>query len=266
MKQKVKIIIPIYQNELSENDFISFEQCYKIHSQHPIIIIKPEGLDLSCIHNKYPGIEEESFLPEYFNGIDGYNRLMLSPEFYQRFLDTEYILIHQLDVFIFRDELNEWCNKGYDYIGAPWILRPIYQKFPINLCRAVKGLYLDLLSLPNRQKINFKVGNGGLSLRRTETFFFIAKNDRSTIEHYLAMKNKAHCYNEDVYWAIESKRTLPNFSVPDYKEALMFAFDKYPELCYKMNGNKLPYGCHSWTKKKMNKFWKPIINSIISKK
>lgn len=266
MKQKVKIIIPIYQNKLSENDLISFERCYKIHCQYPIIIIKPEGLDLSFIHDKYPEIEEESFLPEYFNSIDGYNRLMLSPEFYQRFLDTEYILIHQLDVFIFRDELNEWCNKGYDYIGAPWILRPIYQKFPINLCRAIKGLYLNLLSLPNRQKIYFKVGNGGLSLRRTETLFLIAKNDRTTIEYYLSMKNKAHCYNEDVYWALEAKKFYPAFSIPEYKEALKFSFDKYPKLCYSMNNHTLPYGCHSWTKKKMYKFWEPILKAILNNK
>ena len=46
--------------------------------------------------------------------------LMLSPFFYESFLDFKYVLIHQLDVFIFKDELNYWCNQNYDYIGAPW--------------------------------------------------------------------------------------------------------------------------------------------------
>ncbi|BEH00127.1 DUF5672 family protein [Bacteroides sedimenti] len=260
MKKLVNVLIPIYQNNLSSNDLTSLRQCYKINKKYDITIIKPEGLDLSAIHNEFPGIEEQEFAPSFFDGIEGYNRLMLSPDFYKRFLDYKYILIHQLDVFLFSDSLEEWCNKDYDYVGAPWILRPVYQRFPINLFCKLKGIYRDLRSLPNRQKIYFKVGNGGLSLRKTESFYHISLSDRETIEYYISMKNKAHCFNEDVYWALEAKKILPTFSTPDYKEALEFSFDKYPALCYKMNGNRLPYGCHSWTKKKMNPFWEPIIN------
>jgi hypothetical protein len=36
----------------------------------------------------------------------------LSASFYERFLDTKYILIYQLDAFVFKDELQEWCDKG----------------------------------------------------------------------------------------------------------------------------------------------------------
>lgn len=264
MKKLVNVLVPMYQNRLSENDLISFRQCYKINKKYDITIVKPKGLDLSTIHNEFQGLKEQEFEPDFFDGIDGYNKLMLSPDFYQRFLDYEYILICQLDTFLFYDSLEEWCNKNYDYVGAPWILRPVYQKFPINIFCKIKKIYCELLSLPNRQKIYFKVGNGGLSLRRTASFYHIAKHDRKTIEYYLSMKNKAHCYHEDVYWAIEAKNVLPSFSIPDYKEALKFSFDKYPALCYKMNGNKLPYGCHSWTKKKMNVFWKPIIESKLN--
>lgn len=51
---------------------------------------------------------------------------MLSAEFYERFLAWDYILLCQTDAFVFRDELADWCARGYDYIGAPWPLRPIY--------------------------------------------------------------------------------------------------------------------------------------------
>lgn len=265
MKELVKIVIPIYQDHFSENDLISFERCYKIHQNYPIVIAKPEGLDLSWIHNKYPNISEESFDCHYFKSIEGYNRLMFAPEFYKRFLDTEYILIYQLDAFVFEDQLANWCTKGYDYIGAPWVLKPKYQHFPLCIACKIKALFCLLFSRPNRQKLYFQVGNGGLSLRRTESFYRIAKEDRETIEHYLTMKDQFHWYNEDVYWALEAKKKDPSFAIPDYKEALTFSFDLSPELCYEMNGYKLPYGCHAWTKGKMNAFWKPIITNIISK-
>jgi hypothetical protein len=45
----------------------------------------------------------------------------LSEEFYQAFTDFEFMLIYQLDAFVFRDELADWCRSGYEYIGAPWL-------------------------------------------------------------------------------------------------------------------------------------------------
>lgn len=265
MMKQAKIVIPIYQDHFSEYDLISFERCYKIHPNHPIVIVKPEGLDLSWLHNKYPNLEEESFSKSFFKSIEGYNQLMLAPEFYQRFLDVEYILIYQLDAFVFEDQLNEWCNKGYDYIGAPWLLKPKYQHFPHCILFKLKTLLCFLQGKPNRQILYSKVGNGGLSLRRTETFYRIAKEDRKTIEYYLSMKKKIHWYNEDVYWALEAKKKDSSFNLPDFKEALKFSFDLSPELCYEMNEYKLPYGCHAWTKGKMNLFWEPMIKNIISK-
>ena len=31
------------------------------------------------------------------------------------------LLIYQTFLGIVRDELLDWCNKNYDYIGAPWV-------------------------------------------------------------------------------------------------------------------------------------------------
>ena len=52
-----------------------------------------------------------------------YNRLMMSEQFYRAFEGYEYILIYQLDCLVFSNALEEWCRKGYDYIGAPWFER-----------------------------------------------------------------------------------------------------------------------------------------------
>ena len=126
----VKVVIPIYQDSLSQQERKSLLQVYKILQMHPLVVIKPNHLDLSELATEFPKLSFISFADFYFKGISGYNRLMLAKEFYERFLDCTYILIYQLDAYVFRDELKEWCNKGYDYIGAPWLQRPVY-KLPV---------------------------------------------------------------------------------------------------------------------------------------
>ena len=116
----VCIIIPIYQEKLSKTEEISLAQSIRILGSHPIVIIKPKSLNISHLQQQYPQISFENFDDTYFKGTLSYNRLMLSEEFYSRFLAYEYMLIYQLDAFVFRDELEYWCAKGYDYIGAPW--------------------------------------------------------------------------------------------------------------------------------------------------
>jgi hypothetical protein len=97
-------------------------------------LVQPEGLENDYITKKYSNISVESFPKRYFENIEGYNELLLSASFYERFLDTKYILIYQLDAFVFKDELQEWCDKGYDYI-APWIApqNTLWSKSLINL-------------------------------------------------------------------------------------------------------------------------------------
>ena len=35
------------------------------------------------------------------------------------FLEYQYMLIYQLDAFVFEDKLDYFCELGYDYIGIP---------------------------------------------------------------------------------------------------------------------------------------------------
>ncbi|KAA6342721.1 hypothetical protein EZS27_009559 [termite gut metagenome] len=254
----VKVIIPVYKNVLSENERISLDRAYSILKNYPIVVVKPSSLKPDMLFEDYPALTFESFNDAYFRNLSGYNKLMLSEEFYERFADTGYILVCQLDAYIFKDELKEWCLKGYDYIGAPWLVRPMY-RFPIlKFISWIKKQYCDLFDLPNGQITNFRVGNGGLSLRKVESHLNATRQLRPIIQFYLSRK-RHHIYNEDVFWAVEVNRQGLGFLYPDCMEALQFSFDKYPKWCYKLNGYQLPFGCHSWYKRKMRKFWYPII-------
>ena len=256
-KHLVTIVVPIYKPTLSEYEEVAFKQLFKVLGKHRIVIFKPTSLELSNLLNNYPDCEIESFSDYYFNGIAGYNRLMMSEEFYARFIDSEYILIYQLDAYVFKDELIDWCSKGYDYIGAPWLLRPIYNFPLLKFTSWTKRKYCQFTSRPCSQMTRFKVGNGGLSLRKVSSHLKAITYLRSIIKQYLQVRN--HLFNEDVFFSIEVNRHGLNFTYPSWQEALQFSFDKYPSLCYKYNNEQLPFGCHSWYKKRMKKFWFPII-------
>lgn len=95
------------------------------YKQIHICLICHEKLDLSeyksCFLDSQVDFCVRYFNEQYFDSRKSYNELMLSVDFYRSFREYQYMLIYQLDAFVFEDQLEYWCNKGYDYIGAPWI-------------------------------------------------------------------------------------------------------------------------------------------------
>ena len=251
-KSLVEVVIPIYSSNLSVLEIKSLRQVCDVLNEHTLTVIKPASLDLSELLKKFPLLKEKSFDDSYFNGIPGYNRLMLSESFYSGFLHTKYILIYQLDAYVFRDELIYWCEKDYDYIGAPWLKKPIYNAPVISLIMKLSRDYHMRKGQKNKQELYNKIGNGGFSLRKVDSHYEATIQHREKINFFLNQKH--HLYNEDVFWATET-----SFRYPGVAEALAFAFDKYPSLCYKLNNKELPFGCHGWCKRKMKSFWKPVI-------
>lgn len=251
----VTVVIPIYKADLSDLERKALEQAYTVLSNHTITVIKPQSLDLSKLESEFPKIELASFEDAYFKGISGYNKLMLSTAFYAYFRPNyQYILIYQLDAYVFSDELTEWCNKGFDYVGAPWLKKPIYQLPVIKQFMRFVHWRKVRAGKPSKQSFYNKIGNGGLSLRKVESHYQATLAHHQKIDWYLSQE-RSHFYNEDVFWAME----VPEFKYPLPLEAIKFAFDKYPAYCYKLNNQKLPMGCHAWYKRKMRKFWRPII-------
>ena len=255
-RERVKIVVPIYSKSLPERERKSLQQTVKILGRYPIILLAPEGLDISAITTEFPMCEVMRVTDEWLgskNGIAGYNTMCLSREFYEMFADCDYILICQTDAWIFRDELAEWCEKGYDYVGAPWPKRKKYDN-PIIKCflKLSKALFSSPTHLLRQDGFN-KVGNGGLSLRKIESFIEACDRYATIIEYFKSHHGTQ--YNEDWFWAIIPKE----FHYPTVREALRFSWDVKPELCYELAGGELPFGCHGWTKENFYKFWQPII-------
>ena len=256
--KKVCVVIPIYRTSLGEYEEISLRRMAKVLADRDACFVKPAGLDISVATDIFPSAVAEEFDPEYFRGISGYNRLMMSEEFYARFRGYDYILICQLDAYVFEDQLDHWCSLGYDYIGAPWLVRPVYNLLPLKIGSWIKHTVRRWAKMPDARRTWWKVGNGGLSLRRVSSHLKAVERLQDVIKEFLAHPGN-HLFNEDVFFSTEVNRHGLDFKYPGWEEALGFAFDKYPKLCFELNGNKLPMGCHSWYKKRMRGFWFPII-------
>lgn len=263
------IIIPVYKAVPNENEKLSFNRCLNVLGCHPIIIVAPIGFNSSYYDetSKVYGItlEKKYFAESYFTGINGYNRLLLTYEFYSCFNEYEYMLIYQLDAYVFRDELIKWCDLGFDFMGAPLI-----------------GRYSDI------EFSNFmRVGNGGFSLRKIGTFiqaynhkknllmpneiikrFNVFKKPCTRIPLLILMtfgyKNKLAYfaknwkYNEDDFWSGFLDKTTFSLQKPTPRMALGFSFERFPSATYEIT-KKLPFGCHGWRKYEYDKFWESFI-------
>jgi hypothetical protein len=205
---------------------------------------------------------------------------MLKKEFYRAFAEYEYILIYQLDCLVFASNLEEWCRKGWDYVGAPW-----------------------LADTKNPRKGFSGVGNGGLSLRRVQSALG-ALSSRQLWEdsktrgsregrhsemiyarleswpqlrqlavagrrflHRLGYRNNVRWLTrkmandkiyEDLFWAYEARKFVKEFRIPSPREALEFSFELAPRYCFEMNCGRLPFGCHAWFRYDRG-FWQPFL-------
>ena len=256
---KVAIIIPFYRCTLSEYEIIALEQCEKVLHGYPKIAIKPQGLVLPETAKKFNFSDTVSFEDKYFESIKGYNSLMLSELFYSTFLNYEFILIYQLDAFVFRDELNHWCSLGYDYIGAPWIRNKAYP----HIFKEIASKFLFYIytrfnilknGVPHKKQLDNRVGNGGFSLRNVSKFHKLSKSMRSNALKYL--NRDEHQFNEDTFWSIEVNRNKKRLKIPSYKVGLKFSMEIFLERAFQINNNQLPFGCHAWDKHV--DFWRPV--------
>lgn len=269
MNELVKIVIPVFKANLTVNELNSLRQCCKILSNYPFALVAPENLEIAVYENEFLSFgnkyEIQRFPNIFFQNIAEYNRLMLSRIFYERFQLYEYILVYQLDAYVFRDELANWCLREYDFIGAPLI-----------------GKYED-----KSFSTEMRVGNGGFSLRNVKTYirYFDSKKNvfsARQIAEIIGLKNKLYTrwlvwilmmcgwrnkpksvavrwkYNEDDFWSGLLDKSQFCLKKPTPGEALEFAFERFPKECYQITG-KLPFGCHAWEKYEYEIFWKHYI-------
>lgn len=267
---KVIILIIVHKESLEPYERISLTQCFRILGHYPIKFICPEGLNVRAYLDINPASSFDFIPPHWQSNYGNFARLKMLPFLYKRYSDYEYVLFYEADAFVFRDDLMEWCRKGYDCIGAPWLE---------GWSEATPGAPF------------IGVGNGGFSLRKIESllkvnhsfsyiywpselwkrFQAVPLMDKSRafwdlIKNLTVRNNTFHWFNdraktEDVFWGMFVKRNFKWFNVPDAEEASRFSFEAQPRHLYAMNGQQLPFGCHAWWRYDLE-FWRPFIREF----
>ena len=271
---RVVIAIPCYRENMDPEERASLVQCSRVFgSKYDVVFFAPADLECSAYLEIVPHGGVERFDNSFFTSVSSYSRLLLTPEFYRRFQDYDYMLIYQLDAWAFRDELDYWCEKGYDYIGAPFVL-----------------------NWGHREKII--VGNGGFSLRRISAMLRVLEGKHKKMFppallkefwlNHIACGNYVRCFipllkmwglfpnsrgkyleqirheknnSEDmVFYFLSKKFTDDGLLIPGIDEAACFSLDGAPERFFK----KLPFGCHAWMKDDAG-FWEKMIHVVGSK-
>lgn len=260
-KKDIVVVIPIYCPDLSDDESVALKQCVTVLKEYSLVIVKPENLNVNFILSGYPELRVEAFPDECFSSLRAYNKLVLSEAFYLRFQMYQYMLIYQLDAYVFRDELLFWAKKGYDYIGAPW-LPPNHELLKKRKRRKLLLMYA-LYSLVNSEKrktkraCNYQVGNGGFSLRKITKMLKVVRFYRKKIDFY--MDDNKDFYPEDVFLLLELTSWRCRLCKPGFKKALKFSMEENPAWGYRYNGCKLPFGCHDWNHINYAPFWRQFI-------
>lgn len=260
-KKDIAVVIPVYLPTLSDTDKTSLEQCLKLLSEYEIIIVKPESLEVKEF-SLYPLSHIENFSDESFSSLRAYNKLVLSEGFYNRFLDYKYVLIYQLDAYVFKDELLFWAEKDYDYIGAPWLPwkrrhLSVVGRWRLFLQRLFCKCFNKKAFMSDKYYA-YEVGNGGFSLRKTSKMLEVVIYYKDKISRLL--DDNAAFYPEDIFLLHELADRKYRLKKPGFKEALRFAVEEKPDWAYSFYKKQLPFGCHAWCHKDYYPFWKFFID------
>lgn len=244
MNNRIAVVIPAYKEGFDKYERISFERCYEVFSsRYDVILFTPETTEFAQLRADFPLIKHKKYHTEAFASISSYNKMLLSADFYRQFSDYQYILICQLDGYVFRDRLAEWCDAGYDYVGAPWLFRGTgvdwINRIIRDLLLRVRFYHISLF----RYRM---VGNGGVSLRHVGRFTELSECISGRISR--SRRFLSGRFNEDVYWSLVAK----GLRKPDWRTAACFSIDMLP---YGLDDID-PDMCHGWSKSESTRaYW-----------
>ena len=243
------IIVHIYKEKFNYFEEKSIENLFELlGNKYDIYAICPEIMNLNYYIKKFNFKKYVPFSSIYFTHPLGYSYLMTNIKLYEYFSEYKYMLIHQPDAWIFSDNLEEWIKKDYDMIGT------------INYYHMFNNHKLSYYKISE----NFKLFNGGLSLRKISWMIDNLKNIKFThIKHNdNNYKYNNYYFNEDNFISLEFKHN--NF--PSIKECYNFCITHINLLQYLFtNEYKFPFGIHPFVEIKSNSTISKNILSLCKK-
>jgi hypothetical protein len=224
-------------------------------------------------------IHVEFFDRHFFDNIQGYNDLLCSAMFYERFIDYDFIIVSQPDVYLLdQRKLLELPSvmQRYDYLGAPWInytfntlsLKNMKRFFPVrSFLNKLEWYVLHFFKLSIAKKILplswvYFSGNGGFSVRRTKSMIHYLNTlnaiERSAISDFRKNADTGSdlsVFAEDIFWGLFPLAMKKKFKVAPASIAVKYAWEQGNEnrLNYYSN-NSIPLAVHAWMKLDLKKY------------
>lgn len=225
---KICILVPLYKLSLEEYEYASIKQLFNIlGDKYDIRILCSNYVheSINIYKNLFPfNNRHYRFDNSYFVNTGTYSKLLLTLDFYKMLKNDGYdwILIYQSDCWVFKDELEYWVEKGYDYIGAPQYIRAFCKEYD---------------DLHNTYGYN---GNGGFSLRNVDSFIRNINDFKYSplFNDFVDNGNIAEDYIIGTYFKFDKN--------PSFIECSKFSWEGAPDLLYVINDFQLPFGCHGY--------------------
>jgi hypothetical protein len=273
LEAEIAVVIILYKNfnSLSSNEILSLKKGLLIFRKRHFFFIVSESIRWECysqIIKQYQIQYQISFFSEwfFFNTLN-YNQLMFHKEFYRLFDSINYILIYQLDCWVFKDELDIWANLNFDYIGAP-LFRGFCKNTDFQFGEGGNGGF-SLRNVKKQREIldylyeskeiymnynNVKATNGKLPALFTDRNNNLSVKSSELLISLFEMPE----LNEDYLWSVLIPNVFTDFKVCSPKLASKFSIEMHPRYLYKMNDYLLPMGVHAWEKYDRD-FWLTFI-------
>jgi hypothetical protein len=257
--KRVAIMVPLPSPQLSEDDRISMRHLRKHLGGYDKFLLVPQGMRADL-----EGFSVVELDRGHFGSAKNHNRMLYRTDFWEHFADYEYVLMYHLDALVFSDQLQEWCDRGLDYIGspflqcadAPWVreervgnggfalyrvpsvLKVLWKRYADDPSRWYQDHYWRQIEFqrkllrPVRAAVpGWLKGKATAPLRSQ-----LQKMDRTEVNER----------GNDLFWSDHAKRYLPEFRVASLEDGLAFSFEMEPRRCLERTGGRMPFGCHAF--------------------
>ena len=229
---KYCLVTPTHNAQISEVEIFMLKNSLNHHKNVDHFFCIPDNIPSSFFRRNFPKSTILKLSSKNFESLQSYNRLLLNSSFYEMFTDFTFLAILQLDSVLMKN-IEPIIDMNFDYVGAPW-----RKNIRVSIFKnKMHGNNKRLIWLPYR---NVQVGNGGLSIRRTDSMIQITEK-KSTMS--FGSDALSGYQNEDFVISYLCKRF--NLNVPNHLLAETIFIEEYLST----NSHEIePFGYHALEK------------------
>lgn len=252
-------VVPVHRSHPTPNERIGLRHLGRLMTDRPIIIVSPETIGTQAYKQLLPNAYDLKVSPRWMQSIRAYNRMMISPLIYNHYLLRGYshMLLHEPDVVLLKDELDQWSKEPYDFIGSPWTRQDTDALAGVALCQGANGG----LSLTNLEAMR-RVTSSWLrwhSWRHVlgDLYYGLVERDLLKVRRGLVaaypgglLRGAYRLYNTgwDIFFTYLVPSLLPEFRVAPPNVCVRFGWETGTYACKLYNNGYPPFGLHAWMK------------------